>query len=109
MELSHERQMPAHLPHSARELTHGSEHRLVLEVAQHMVAVVNGFHLAQRPVEEAREVVLLAAGGERGHDLIETQVGEEIRLARHVAGIAFAAVEQDAPERGRRDCLAAIR
>ena len=82
MELAHEREVLAHLPHSAGELTHGSEHRLLLEVAQHVMAVVNGFDLVQRPVEEPREVVLLAARGERSHDLIETQVGEELRLAR---------------------------
>ncbi len=101
--------MPTHLSHSAGELAHGSEHGLLLQVPDYMVAVVNGSHLVQRPMEAAREVVLLAAGGERGHDLIETQIGKEIRLARHVAGAALAAVEQDAPKRGRRDCPAAIR
>ena len=67
------------------------------------MAVVHGFDLVQRPVEERREVVLLASGGERGHDLIQVEVGEEVRLLA-APSIAFAGrLEQDALEYGRRD------
>ena len=109
VELSHQLQMPAHLLHSAGELAHGLEHGLLLEVPQHMMAVLDNPDVVQGPIEEAREVVLLAPGGERGHDLVEPQVGKEVGLAGRPVGATFAAIEQNALERARRDCDAAIR
>ena len=44
------------------------------------MAVVDRFDIVQRAVEERRQVVLLAAGGERANDLIEMEVAEKQRV-----------------------------
>ena len=69
--------MPAHLRHAARERGDGTQDLVALEIAQHVVAVAHRLDGAQGAVQERRQPVALAAGRERGHDLIEPQVTEE--------------------------------
>jgi hypothetical protein len=44
------------------------------------MAVAHRLSGAQRAIQERREPVLVAARGERPDDLIQSQVGEELRL-----------------------------
>lgn len=89
-------QVLTHLLHPAGELAHPCEHRLLPQVAQHVMAVVNGLDLVKRPVEEPSQVILLTPGGERAHHLVEMQVREEVGLAGRRVGKALGDIEQDA-------------
>ena len=41
------------------------------------MSIVNRLDVVQRPVEERRQLVLLAPGGERRHELVQVEVPEE--------------------------------
>jgi Major Facilitator Superfamily len=88
-----------HLLHALAECARRAEHRLLLEVAQHLVAVADVCDVMQRRPEERLEVILLAPRGERRDQLIETQVGEERRLrGRLYRSAALGLLEENAVE-----------
>ena len=92
----------AHPPHSAANARTASSTGSRLELAQHVMAILNRLDRVQWPVEQRRQLVLLAPGGERRHDLIEMQIRKELGHARRRFDNSRVAVEQDASECGRR-------
>src|ERR1700733_2693231 len=98
--------MLAHLLHLTGKLPYGREHRRLLQVAQNVMAVLNCLELVQRSIEQRREVILLPPRGQRGDDLVQMQVCEEVRRLERVIDNALVALEQNAMERRRRDCAA---
>ena len=100
VQLADQLDLLAHAAHRAGELTHRPAHLLALQIRQNVVAVVHGLDVAQRTMEERRQLVLVASRGHPGHDLIEIEVGEELQLGR---GFDIQAVlEQDALKRRHR-------
>jgi hypothetical protein len=68
------REVLPHRPHLLREGSHRLEDRVLFEVVEHRVAVMDSVDVAQRRVEEGLEVVFPATGGDRLDDLVEVQV-----------------------------------
>ena len=99
MELPRQRDLLAHSAHAAGELAYRGMHRRPLEVEQDVMAVANGFDVAEGQVEERRESVLLSAVGDRRHQLIEMKVAEArgLRLLLDLLAVV-GTVEQDAAE-----------
>ena len=91
--------MLAHLSHAVGKCADGGDDVVALELTQHVVAVADRLDRVQRPVEERGELVLLAAVGERGEDLVEVQITEEggRPVGRGSVG-ARLAVKEDAGE-----------
>ena len=97
MRLRRRHEALAHAAHLPSELLHRFTHRIVLEVAQHLMAVADRRDIAQRGVEERGELILFAARGDGSHDLVEMQVTEELRLGEPAdLGTTLGLLEQDA-------------
>ena len=103
VQLRHQLEVLAHLLHCGGECTNGFQHRHALQVTQHVMSIVDGFDVVQRCVEERREVVLLAPRNERCDNLVEVQIGKEVRLSgRRVQKTVVFAVEHNAVKCRRR-------
>ena len=89
--------MLAHPLHPARELADGVGQRLLLKIAQHVMAIANRLDVVQRTVEERRQLIFLSAREQREQDLVEMQITEEGRLLSGRVD-AVVAVKQDAVE-----------
>ena len=99
IELLHRGEVLPHPPHRFREGRDRLQHLALLEIAQHLVAVVDGRDLVQLRVEVRPQLVFLATSGHRLQDLIEIQVDEGIRLLEPVDGRRpFRPLEEDAPK-----------
>ena len=93
--------MRAHPAHPVGKCSHGSEHGLLLQVTQHIVAVMDRLDVVQRAIEERHELIFLAPRRQRPDDLVEIQVPEELGLLAAL-GTELFLVEQDALERRAR-------
>ncbi len=87
----------AHPLHLLCERANGFTNRVLLEIAEDLVPILDRGDAAKRCVEELREVVLVATSRDRRHNLVEVQVGEKGRL-RRACDVNLVTVEEDALE-----------
>jgi hypothetical protein len=91
------RQVLSYGAHPPRELRDRLRGRIVFQVPQHLMPVLDRRHVTQRDPEEGHQVVLLPAGRHLAEYLVKVQVREEGRF-RALAGLdGFA--EQNADKR----------
>ena len=90
------------LAHPAAKLFDFGPDRRALQVRQYLVTVSHVVELAQRSVENRREIELFAAGVDRSKDLVEVQVDREPVVCKGPGWVFNASNVQD--RRRHPDC-----
>ena len=73
---------------------------ILLKVPHDLVPIVNRLQVRRRRMEKGLEIVFITAGGDRGHDLIEIEVHEEVRRLNLVGKLRLEIrLVEDAAER----------
>jgi hypothetical protein len=71
--------LAAHREHRVGEIRDRLTDVAALEVAEHLVAVLDSGHLPQRLIEQARHAIVGMALAHRCHDVAEPQIVEAVR------------------------------
>ena len=72
--------MLVHTAHALGEGPHHWQNFVVFEIAHHRLAILDRREIADRTIKERGQMIVVFAGGDRGDDLVEVQIAEELRL-----------------------------